>query len=46
MVLSLDSEDYTDNHRQSLALFALVAFGVGQVLGGVLPGWIIDKIGS
>jgi predicted MFS family arabinose efflux permease len=47
MVLSLsDHPEYTDEHKQSKALQGMVMFGVGEVVGGVIPGFIIDKIGS
>lgn len=35
-----------DNIIDSWALFGLIAFGFGDVIGGALNGWILDKIGS
>ena len=47
MVLSLSNHpEYTEEHKQALALKAMIMFGVGEVVGGVIPGFIIDKIGS
>lgn len=36
----------SDNDKDSKVLFALIALGFGEVLGGLLLGLIIDKIGS
>ena len=33
-------------HKQSLALFGMVFFGVGEVVGGLFVGILIDFIGS
>jgi F0F1-type ATP synthase assembly protein I len=35
-----------EKKAEANALYAMVVFGVGDVLGGVLFGWVIDKIGS
>jgi MFS family permease len=47
MVLQQKNDGVTDENEQlSQALFGMVAFGFGEVLGGFIHGLIIDKIGS
>jgi predicted MFS family arabinose efflux permease len=46
-IMSLQvGEDKSDNEKLQLALFGMVAFGFGEVVGGFIHGLIIDWIGS
>ena len=45
MVLNLKSTDYSEKHKDALALYGMIGFGVGDVLGGVDTGLLIDRIG-
>jgi hypothetical protein len=46
--LSLDPNysSYSETKYYSYALFGMVAFGIGEVVGAIIIGIIIDKIGS
>jgi sugar phosphate permease len=47
MILSLDDNPNLDNnHRTALALHGMIAFGFGEVMGGIVMGFVIDKFGS
>ena len=35
-----------EDHKESKALQGMIAFGAGEIIGGLLLGVIIDKIGS
>ena len=37
---------YSETKYYSYALFGMVAFGIGEVVGAIIIGIIIDKIGS
>merc|ERR1712070_699867 len=39
-------KDMESKERQSLALFAMAIFGVGDAIGGPLQGFIIDRFGT
>ena len=39
-------DDGTEKHKESLALFGMVAFGCGEVSGGWLVGKFIDRFSS
>ena len=49
VVFLLDNDpDYkdrklADNQKEQQAMRVLIAFGVGEVLGGLFLGWVIDK---
>ena len=45
MILENDNKGYTEDHKESLALKAMIGFGVGEVLGGFVLGLISDWIG-
>ena len=38
--------EYSEPHVDSLALRALVFFGVGEVVSSLIMGWVNDKIGA
>jgi predicted MFS family arabinose efflux permease len=40
------ADSLSDSEKLQKALYGLVALGVGEVLGGLLHGLMIDKIGS
>ena len=50
MVLQQENDpkyiDTTDTEKSANALFALVFLGVGEVIGGILEGFLIDKCGN
>ena len=47
MVLQLrDRDDLSDNEKESKALYGMVCFGFGEVIGGIVMGWVIDRYGS
>ena len=37
--------EYESNVSFELSMFAMVSLGIGEILGGILMGIIIDKIG-
>jgi|LauGreDrversion4_2_1035121.scaffolds.fasta_scaffold798454_1 hypothetical protein len=37
--------DWTGNEKLSLALFALIPMGVGEILGGLIMAKVSDKLG-
>ena len=46
-IMSLQvGDDKSDNDKLQLALFGMVAFGFGEVIGGFIHGLIIDQVGS
>ena len=47
MINSLHSHtDLDDDHKKSWALVGMVAFGFGEVFGGIFMGIVVDKFGS
>ena len=47
IVLQLrDRDDLSEIEKESLALYAMISFGFGEVLGGILMGLVIDYFGS
>ena len=46
MVYQLKDTELDDDHKESKALVGMIAFGAGEIIGGLLLGVIIDKIGS
>lgn len=39
------NNDWTDNEKLSVSLFAMIPLGAAEVIGGLLQGWISDKHG-
>ena len=37
---------FPDKQKESYALLGMAFLGIGEMIGGILPGLIIDKIGS
>jgi predicted MFS family arabinose efflux permease len=47
MTLELaDHTDFSENQKTSWALYGMVSFGFGEVIGGYIMGMVIDKCGS
>ena len=47
MILSLGNHPDLDyDHKASLALYGMVAFGFGEVTGATIMGIVVDKFGS
>lgn len=47
LILQLkDRTDLSDKQKTSYSLFAMVNFGVGEIIGGLMMGFFIDKFGS
>lgn len=47
MTLELaDHPDFSENKKTSWALYGMVSFGFGEVIGGYIMGMVIDKCGS
>ena len=44
--LSTENPKYTDKHIDSMALQALVFFGLGEVICGAIMGYVNDKVGA
>ena len=41
-----DKTDLSDKEKTSYALYAMVNFGIGEIIGGLVMGVFIDKFGS
>ena len=39
-------DTYTDNKKFEDSMFAMISLGVGEVIGGILMGILVDRIGS
>lgn len=46
IVFTLDSKDISEKEKESWALFAMITLGFGQMLGGLVMGLLMDKIGA
>lgn len=46
LLLQLEDHDISEKEKQSKALQAMISLGFGEVLGGLIQGQIIDKIGN
>ncbi len=46
IVLQLADSNLSETEKQAMALMAMIWFGVGEVLGGVVEGFVIDLVGS
>ena len=45
MILQQKDDVGSDKHKDSKCLYAMMFFGAGQVIAGVVLGWVHDKIG-
>lgn len=42
-IMTLQLPEENENRQLQLALFGMVAFGFGEVSGGLVHGWLIDR---
>ena len=46
LFIKFEYSSYSETKYYSYALYGMVAFGIGEVVGAIIIGIIIDKIGS
>ena len=44
--LAFDGHNHAENDQMSIASFAMILFGIGDIIGGAIIGQINDKFGG
>lgn len=40
-----DHDDWSDNKKLSMSLFAMIPLGAAEIIGSLSQGWVSDKFG-
>jgi len=43
---TMSDRDWNDNKKTEIALFAMIALGFGEMTGGLILGYVMDKFGQ